>query len=171
MARDPMLDPSGLARAAERLATLVPGYTGYKKRELLREEDRAVREAVVRQLGLILGRLERALRVCIRAMPAKDVEQADGILRGLSRHRDRIRFAPAGYASLFARKKIQSRELQNLLALDAGMWASLEELDRIAGTWDQESRDGESAWPGSRLRDAMYDLEEVLDERESFLRS
>jgi hypothetical protein len=165
------MDPSGLARAAERLASLIPGYSGYKSRERLREEDRAVRDAVTRSLGIAMGRMERALTSCIRSLPPSDVEEADRILRALGRHRDRIRFAPAGYASLFSRRRIQTPELQHLLALDAGLWSVLEELDRVASEWDEGSRNGETEWPGTKLKDTVIELEEVLDERESYLRS
>ena len=158
MPHDPVLNPSGLARAAERLAQLMPGYTGYKTRERLRDEDRAVREAVVRTLGLTLGRLERALASVIRSLPATDVESADRLLRLVSRQRDRIRFAPVGYASLFARKQIQERELEAVLGLDVQLWAALEELDRQAGVWDESSRRGETAWPSAALHNAAAEI-------------
>jgi hypothetical protein len=99
------------------------------------------------------------------------VEAVDKLLRSLGRDRDRIRFAPAGFSSLFSRKKIQDQELQNLVALDAGLWAVLEELDRVAGAWDEDTRAGGTEWPSDQLRDAVIELEEVLDERESYLRS
>ena len=130
-----------------------------------------MRDAVVRQLGLTLGRFERALSVSIRAMPPESVEEADRVLRGLHRQRDRIRFAPLGYTSLFARKKVQSRELETLLALDTQLWAALDGIDRAAAEWDQQARAGDSAWPGRLLLDGLQELEDVLDERESFLRS
>jgi hypothetical protein len=72
---------------------------------------------------------------------------------------------------LFARKKVQSRELETLLALDAQLWAALEGLDRAAAEWDERARAGDSAWPGRHLLDGLQELEDVLDERESFLRS
>jgi hypothetical protein len=171
MNREPVLDPSGLARAAQRMASIIPGYSGYKNRERLREEDRAVRDAVVRQLGLTLGRLERALGATVRSLEPAEVEAADQALRALGRDRDRIRFAPAGYASLFARKKIQSHELDGLLALDAQLWAALEALDRAAGEWDDAAGRGEGKWPGREIEAAIRELEDVLDERESTLRS
>jgi len=171
MNREPVLDPSGLARAVQRMASIIPGYSGYKDRERLREEDRAVRDAVVRQLGLTLGRLERALGTAVRSLAPADVESADRALRTLGRDRDRIRFAPAGYSSLFARKKIQSHELDGLLALDAQLWAALEALDRAAAAWDEAARQGNGTWPGKEIEDAVRELEEVLDERESTLRS
>lgn len=171
MPHEPVLDPSGLARAVERLAAIVPGYSGYKQRERLREEDRAVRDAVVRQLGLSLGRLERALSTSIRALPPESVEEADRAMRGLHRQRDRIHFAPLGYSSLFARKKIQARELETLLSMDSQLWAALEALDRVAAEWDERARAGDSAWPGREILNALRELEDVLDQRESFLRS
>lgn len=171
MARDPVLDPSGLARATERLAALVPGYSGYKTRERLREEDRAVREAVSRGLGLAAGRLERALKRCIRSLPPDAVEEADAVLRALGRHRDRIRFAPEGYASLFARKEIGESTLEALVTLDAGLWGALEALDRAAAAWDEAAKSGEAVWPADAVTEPLYALEEQLDERESLLRS
>jgi hypothetical protein len=171
MARDPALDPSGLARATERLANLIPGYSGYKERERLREEDRAVRASIARNLGIVMGRMERALKQVARNLPPGELEEADEILRALGRHRDRIRFAPGGYASLFARNGIDAPELDGLVTLDAGLYAVLEELDRLAGGWDQDSRNGDPGWPGKELTEALFELERVLDERESFLRS
>ena len=96
MARQPIMDPGGLARATERIASLVPGYSGYKLREKAGEEDRALRSAVHQQLGLTLGRLERALSHTAREIPPEDVDQAGNLLRMLGRHRDRIRFVPSG---------------------------------------------------------------------------
>lgn len=171
MSHDPILNPSGLARATERLASLIPGYTGYKSRERLREEDRAVRESVVRSLALTMGRLERALASVIRSLPSRDVEAADKVLRTLSRQRDRIRFAPVGYSSLFARKEIHELELDGVLALDVQLWAALEELDRLAASWDESARRGENSWPSREIHDAVSEIESVIDERESHLRS
>jgi hypothetical protein len=171
MSRDPILDPSGAARALERLLGVVPGYTGYKARERLREEDRAIREAVARQLGVVVGRLERALALSVRALPAHDVEAASRALRALGRQRDRIRFAPAGYSSLFSRRQIRREDLDTLRVLDGSAWVVLEALDRIAATWDEEARRSRHAWPGEDVDRAVAELEDLLDERESLLRS
>ena len=171
MPRQPILDPSRLARATERLCSLVPGYSGYKSRERAREEDRTLRETVSRQLGVIVGRMERALSYSIRDLPPEDVEQAGALLRVIGRHRDRVRFAPAGYTSLFARKKIQLAEIESLVALDAGLWSGLEEMDRLAAAWDEGARRGRPEWPREAIRDAVISLEERIEERENYLRS
>jgi hypothetical protein len=171
MARQPILDPGGLARATERLASLVPGYSGYKSRDRAGEEDRALRSAMHQQLGLTIGRLERALSQAAREIPVEDADQADGLLRMLARHRDRIRFVPSGSGSFFSRGKIQLHEFEGLIALDAGLWSVLEELDRLAAAWDQQSRRGRKEWPREGIRDALIGLEDLIEEREAYLRS
>jgi hypothetical protein len=170
MVREPALDPAGLARALERLTSLIPGYTGYRSLEQLQEEDRVVRGALARQLGMILGRGERALRNSRAGLPGAEAEDARNSLEALGRCRDRIHFAPAGADSFFARSSLSDMDRQTLLALDAALWAALSELEILTGEWDQEAQGGEAAWPGDRLLDALFELEEALDERESFLR-
>src|SRR4029078_13107469 len=122
MARQPILDPGGLARATERIDSLGPGHSRYKLREQAGEEDRALRSAVHQQLGLTLGRLQRALAQTAREIPVPDADQANNLLRMLERHRDRIRFVPSGAGSFFSRGKIQLQEFEGLVALDAGIW-------------------------------------------------
>jgi hypothetical protein len=171
MARQPILDPGGLARATERLASLVPGYSGYKSRDQAGEEDRTLRSAVHQQLGLTLGRLERALSQIAPQIPAEDVDQAANLLRMLGRNRDRIRFVPSGYGSFFSRGKILLQDFEGLIALDAGLWSVLEELDRLAAAWDQQSLRGRTEWPREGIRDALIGLEDLIEEREAYLRS
>jgi hypothetical protein len=148
----PVRNPSGLARVAETLSSLIPGYTGYKARERLREDDRALRDAVVRRLSIVTGRVERALGACIRALPPGDVEEADRAIRALKREGDRIRFAPQGYTSLLGRRQTGRHELGTLLALDAGLWAAVEELDQVAATWEEDAQEltCPSSWKSSK---------------------
>lgn len=170
MVRNPTLDSSGLARAAARLATFVPGYAGYKNPNHLFEDDRGFRKAVAHHLGISLGRLKRALSRGDTGLTREQEELTLRILTGLERHRDRVRFAPSG-SSAFLSQKRESGELEGLVALDAELWGVLEEFDRVAGIWDQESARGNGGWPGESLEKLFLEWEEVLDERESYLRS
>jgi hypothetical protein len=73
--------------------------------------------------------------------------------------------------SLFGRKKIQLSELEQLISFDAGVWSVLEELDRLAGAWDEGARRGRPEWPREAIREAVIRLEEQIEERENYLRS
>lgn len=162
---------SAFARTGARLAALIPGYTGYKKREHAREEDRSVREAVARQLGLVQARFERSLSKVIRELAPKEVETADKAIRSLSRQRDRVRFAPEGYASLFSRSEVGEADLESLYGYDTELWDVVESLDEAAQVWEQAIVQGERAWPGETFAPLVHTLEDALDRRESFLRS
>lgn len=171
MARHPVLDPSGLARVASRLGSLIPGFTAYSEPTRLEEDDRALRKAVADHLGLLLGRLERSRSRSRDRLAVEDFVDAEHVAAVLSRHRDRIHFAPAGGAARLAQHRLEDLESAGLLSLDAGLWAVLEELDDIIGSWELETRRGTGTWPGDALDAAVSELEAVLDERESFLRS
>ena len=171
MARHPVLDPSGLARAAERLSTVAPGYGGYRSAERRLHDDRSIRRAASRQLGMSLGRLDRARKSAGSELLPDENRALQKLILSLARHRDRIQFAPQGDATMLSREELGDSDLDGLVSLDAGLWAALEALDRLAGIWDQESRRPGGAWPGQDLFNVFCELEEVLDERESFLRS
>jgi hypothetical protein len=171
MARHPVLDPSGLARVASRLGSLIPGFAAYSEPTRLQEDDRALRKAVADQIGMVLGRLQRGLSRMEDRLSDLEVADAEHLAALLARHRDRIHFAPAGGAARLEQHRLEDLETAGLLSLDAGLWATLEELDDLIGSWELETRKGSGDWPGSALTDVVAELEAVLDERESFLRS
>jgi hypothetical protein len=171
MARHPVLDPSGLARVASRLGSLIPGFAAYSEPSRLQEDDRALRKAVVDQLGLVLGRLERSRSRVKDRLSDLDAADAERLAVLLARHRDRIHFAPAGGAARLEQHRLEDLEAAGLLSLDAGLWAVLEQLDDLIGGWELETRKGWGDWPGDALSAVVCELEAVLDERESFLRS
>jgi hypothetical protein len=171
MARHPVLDPSGLARVASRLGSIIPGFAAYREPSRLQEDDRALRKAVADHLGLVLGRLDRSRARVAKTLSETEAADAEHLAILLARHRDRIHFAPAGGAARLEQHRLEDLESAGLLSLDAGLWAMLEELEDLIGSWELETRKGGGTWPGDALSSVVTELEAVLDERESFLRS
>lgn len=169
MPREPVLDPGGLARALERLSSLIPGYNGYRSQQSPQEEDRALRDVLARHLAMIVGRGERALRLSGSTLRTEESTEARKCLEVLNRSRDRVRFAPAGRRSVLA-GTLTDQDRHDLVALDAGVWAVVGELETLTGEWDLAARSGEPGWPGERLVDALFELDEALEERETYLR-
>lgn len=166
MARDPVLDPDGLERAVERLSGLIPGYGGYGPLHRPLDEDRALRIALFRQLGLIQGRLARALQGSDQATSPRGTEP----LRTLRALRDRIHFAPVGPDSLLSRPRVNDAERAEILTRDATLWAAVTELENLAGTLDQASRKGTVAWDLEGVEDLVSVVEEAVEAREAYLR-
>jgi hypothetical protein len=170
MARDPVLDPDGLERALERLSGLIPGYAGYGSTHSPQEEDRVLRSALSRQLGLIHGRLERALRTSGDRLPSSVRAGAGTQVAALRSLRDRLHFAPAGNTSLLAQSQLPEPIRAELLTCDAALWAAVTQLDALAGDMDQAALRGSGAWDGGAVEELLTAVEEALEIRESFLR-
>jgi len=170
MARDPVLDPEGLERAVERLSDLIPGYGGYGPLHRPQDEDRALRIALFRQLGLIQGRLARALRSAEERLSTPDLAEAQRNLDTLRSLRDRIHFAPSGPSSLLGRPRLEEDLRAGLLTRDAELWAAVTELDTLAGSLDETARRGTGRFDGATVGTLVARVEETLEVRDEFLR-
>ncbi|RLF23268.1 MAG: hypothetical protein DRN15_06715 [Thermoprotei archaeon] len=101
----------------EKIMLVIPGFRGYKKRELIREDDKLVREKVASMLDDARRELERIMPLALPLMGA-DVEQMDRLRKKLMMVSSKIRHAEHGYAGYFDRIKVEERELMKLYEYD-----------------------------------------------------
>lgn len=105
----------------ERLGEKIPGYRGYQDRELRRDVDKALREALAKQLEQVKAALrDKARRLtdagAIASLAA--VGRLDQRLEGLAQS---IRFTDYGVSGLFDPVKIGEEELARIHAFDEGL--------------------------------------------------
>ncbi|NJE47405.1 hypothetical protein E3E35_08335 [Thermococcus sp. GR7] len=116
----------------EKLELVIPGFHGYKKKELLREDDRLVREKVAEILAGARRELERALQRCAMVSCGQLVA-IDNLRKRLVMLEGKVRHAEAGYAGFFDRVKVKEPELEKLIQYDARMVELAEEIAKMAG--------------------------------------
>ncbi len=154
----------------EKLELVVPGFHGYKKKELLREDDRLVRAKVAEILAGARRELERALQRCAMVncnmlMAIEDMRKRLVMLEGKVKH------AEAGYAGFFDRVKIKEKELEKLIEYDAKMIELAEGIrdkaGAISGAVADPQRLGGEVFA---LDDMLRNFEEVLEGRSAILR-
>ncbi|MEM4848251.1 MAG: hypothetical protein QXM55_01275, partial [Ignisphaera sp.] len=75
----------------EKLLNILPGFRGYKKKEHIREDDRLVREYIVKILSEAIRDLEEAI-VNIAEYDFRSAELYDNVLRDLRTIADKIRW-------------------------------------------------------------------------------
>jgi hypothetical protein len=119
----------------EGLAKKIPGYKGYKDKELRREADKLLRQQLASQLEdqrRRLGELQN------RAISQAQIEFLDDIERAVSKLQlliDRVKTSSYGYAGLFDALKIKEEQLDLLYEFDSRMLASVEviaaDVDRV----------------------------------------
>ena len=155
---EPILDKARAGQnALERLASAIPGFKGYRERELRRDADRQQREHLA-------GRLEANKKALN--------ELADQATRGGSlddRVAARLRYAERGYAGFFDTVKVDEAVLARVYELDLSLLDGVEAVRAAT-----EAARGASA-PGVRpavqaATGAVDQLDERLTEREAILR-
>jgi hypothetical protein len=103
----------------ERIISYIPGYRGYKEKEIRRETDRLVRMHATSQLKKALDNIRELLSSI--PLAEKDRELADRVLIRLDMVKQKTERAVAGYAGLFDIVKVREDRLDQLLAHDEGL--------------------------------------------------
>jgi hypothetical protein len=127
--------PGNGSRFLENLAYLVPGYRGYKERELRREEDSRLRGRVLAKLQLIRGLVEERILKLTEQSTDAAVEAFARRLRRVEGIADAVRYAPYGFSGFFDAVRIREETLEKLLETDLLLFQDLDEsFERLRGT-------------------------------------
>jgi hypothetical protein len=118
----------------ERLVSKIPGYSGYKDKELRREADKLLRMQVASQLD---DQRKRMAELQVELINQAQIEFLDDLDRAVTKLQlliDRIKTASYGYAGLFDAVKVKEEQLDALYEFDNQM---LDFADEIATGVDQ----------------------------------
>ncbi len=155
----------------EKLELLIPGFRGYKKRELLREDDRIVRDYVVSQIGDVIMRLEDAESAIVDVSldKARVIEKLVHKLRFLQ---DRIRYSEAGYAPHFHRYHINEAELRKIREVDNTMIGEVNKLRNVGEELARKTIETLTVDErlAKQLEGIISKLEDILRERIKIIR-
>ena len=102
----------------ERMAEHIPGYKGYKDKELRREADKTQRLFVAERLDSVLARLDSVKLDLVNRADLDKLGLIDVTTRKLRTVADKIRFADYGYAGLFDTDKVDEAVLDQLYQFD-----------------------------------------------------
>ena len=159
-------------RLLEKLARMIPGYGGYKDKELRREADKAQREYLSRRLRQQKEELQSQEGDMANRGFLDALGETDRTARRLERAMDRIRFASYGYAGFFDAVKVKEDELDLLYEFDERM---VRHVDEVGGAIDAiqvalDSGDSSSIAPSvRRYAKTVTDASAVFDTRKDTL--
>lgn len=105
----------------ERMMEHVPGYKGYKEKEVTREADKIERVYVAERLEPSLARLDDVKLDILKTGNLDALGDIDVLMRKLRKVRDRVQFADYGYAGVFDATKAGVEKIQELYAFDKGL--------------------------------------------------
>ena len=107
----------------EKIMGYVPGYRGYKEKELRRESDRLIRMEVVNRLKAAKTAFRRTFAnpLLVQKLSGEDTFRFDALNSRLDRVTQRIDRAVAGYAGMFDAIKVKEDKLDSVLKHDLSL--------------------------------------------------
>jgi len=124
----------GALGGLERLVGNIPGYKGYKDKELRREADKLLRLELASKFDDQRKRLSELQMQLISQAQIEFVDDLDRAVTKLQLLIDRIRTASYGYAGLFDAVKVKEEQLDALYEFDNQM---MDFVDETAAGVDQ----------------------------------
>jgi hypothetical protein len=151
----------------ERAAEHLPGYKGYKKKELRREADKIQRLYVAERLDTCRSKLDEVQLDLTRRGSLDLLGVVDTTIRKIRKVRDRVQFADYGYAGLFDATKVGQAKLDELYQFDVQMREQAKGIEELSGTL---SADSPSLRADLDLMDERVDaLDAYFSEREHLI--
>ena len=158
----------------EKIMGYIPGYKGYKEKELRRESDRLVRMDVVKKLDNAKTTFRRAFAKPSAVMKLSDYDDAyrfDAVNFRLDRVTQRIDRAVAGYAGMFDAIKVKENKLDAVIQHDVIM---IEKAELIKADVEKavDIEPGTDEWRTviDALISKIEELDRLVDERSSLFR-
>lgn len=123
----------------EKAAEYVPGYKGYKRKELRREADKLQRTYVAERLESARRVLEELELALSRQGNLQLLGIMDTAQRKLRTVKDRYLFADYGYAGWFDAVKVKENQLDQMYQLDVGAQEQARAIEEFVRAMSAES--------------------------------
>ena len=151
----------------ERVVGSIPGYKGYKQKELRREADKLLRNKIAGELNKQLRRLNAQQMALFKAGALEYTDDLDQAITKLQTLSDRVKTASYGYRGFFDAVKVKEEQLGALYAFDAKLLAGVPEIaqaiDRVADAIQNKTEIGAAI---QALMAAVTELGELFAKRE-----
>jgi hypothetical protein len=157
----------------EKIMGYIPGYRGYKAKELRRESDRLVRTDAVNRLKAAKTAIRRAYAnpAISQKLSSEDSYRFDALTYRLDRVTQRIDRAVAGYQGMFDAVKVKEDKLETVIQHDLNLIQKAEviksDCENLA-----KMQPGNPNW-GTTMDNLISKVEEfdaLIDERTEVLR-
>jgi hypothetical protein len=169
------MDPMGTAKsemgALERLVTKIPGYSGYKQKEVRRAADKQLRDSLARRLEARrrkITALQSDLLSSGGLLWMDDMERLVGRLQLLI---DRVKTASYGYAPFFDLQRVKEDDLDRMIQFDDSLVDEVTKLDEAITGLEGAVKANENVGDAIRAAgDLLAGLNETFSRREEVIR-
>ena len=148
----------------------IPGYKGYKEKEMRREADKLLRDALARRLEEQWRRLPDIQKQLLSSAQIQWLDDIEGATMKLQRFIDRLKIATYGYAGFFDAVRVKEDELDQLYNFDLALDEQVDEvrgaIDALASAATSKEGIGEAI---ARLNSAATAANETFSRRQDVI--
>jgi len=154
----------------EKLVAKIPGYSGYKEKELRREADHLLRDHIVNRMRSAKTLLDSLQQELIGAAKFDLLDETGSAATQIQTFIDRVRTASYGYGGLFDAVKIKEADLDRVYEFDAALVEYADRIEAAIGR-AREGLEGEDSRSLILLiRDLAREANSTFDRRADVLR-
>lgn len=117
----------------EQIASAIPGFRGYREKELRRDADRIEREHLATRLEECKKPLNEAANAATRSGDLGVINDVETARKRLDKVVNRIRYADRGYAGFFDAIKVDEAALGRVYEFDMSLLEGVEKVREAAG--------------------------------------
>lgn len=159
-------------RLSERIVAELPGFRGYKEKELRRESDRLIRN----HLYLKLSKAKTDLRDIFQRISARRLFDAmasmDKLVAKMDRVVEKVNHASYGYSGFFDVVKIKEENLDRMIDFDNELVDDVDKIAEEVKTFKAEVLEQKTENAKDRIQaldETLDAFEETLDKREEVI--
>lgn len=159
-------------RLSERIVAALPGFRGYKEKELRRESDRLVRNHLYQKLSQAKSDLKSVFQKLSDRRSFDVLTDMDRLVARFDRVNEKVNHASYGYAGFFDVVKIEEEALDRMIDYDNQLVNEADKIVTEVSTFKSEVAKQKFEKTKDRIQtlsDALADFEEAFDKRQEVI--
>jgi hypothetical protein len=165
-------DVKGQMRLSERIAAFIPGFHGYKEKELRRESDRLVRNHLYLKLSVAKTDLRQISQKLADRRYFDVLTDMDRLLAKMDRVAEKVNHASYGYSGFFDAVKVKEENLDSMIDFDNKLLESVTALSTEVEAFKADLASGQTSNLKTRVQnvtDKLESLEGTFDQRQDVI--
>ena len=170
--KDVYSDVKSQMRLSERIAAFLPGFRGYKEKELRRESDRLIRNHIYLKLSTAKTDLRTISQKLADRRYLDVMTDMDRLLAKMDRVVEKVNHASYGYSGFYDAVKVKEENLDRMIDFDNKLIDNVTALSTEIDAFKAELASGVTANLKTRVQavtDKLESLEDTFDKREEVI--
>ena len=168
----PLKKVEGETALLEKISLAIPGFRGYKLKEMRREADRLIRDNLYRKLVGAESSLKEIFQRLVINKLMDVLDDTDRLIAKFDRVSELINHASYGYSGFFSAVKIEEDDLDNMINFDLKLVDNVKTIEAKVAQFKGNVMEGNFEKVRiyvNDLRESMEDLESTFDERNEII--